>query len=279
MAATGIPLLQARGLTREFGGGPSTGGPLVRAVDGVDLDVWTGETLGLVGESGCGKTTLARLLLRLLEPTSGTVRFDGVDLATLEPRALRLRRREIQMVFQDPAASLDPRRTVEEVLAEPYETQRIGTGAERRCSIKELLSAVALDPALGPRRALSLSGGEQQRVVIARALALRPRLVVADEPVAALDASIAAQILNLLSDLQQRFRLTMVVVSHSLGVVRHLSTRIAVMNTGRIVETAEAGEFFRAPKHPYSRLLLESARFLYNAVGSESHQPETKEGP
>jgi peptide/nickel transport system ATP-binding protein/oligopeptide transport system ATP-binding protein len=271
------PLIEARGLTRDFESGPGGLRGRTRAVDGVDLDVGVGETFGLVGESGSGKTTLGRLLIRLLEPTAGYVRFDGVDLATLDRGALRRKRREFQMVFQDPASSLDPRRTVEEVLEEPYRIQEIGTAAERRRRIEELMQAVALDPALCRRDAASLSGGEQQRVVVARAIALGPRLLIADEPVAALDPSIAAQVLNLLADLQQRFQLTLIIVSHSLAVIRRLATRMAVMSGGRIVEQSRVDEFFRGPRHPYSKTLLRSASFLYNAAHSPTYQSETTE--
>ena len=253
------PLLEARGLSKEFDAGFLKGGAgKVRAVDCVDLAVEEGETLGLIGESGCGKTTLARLLVGLLPPTAGTVRIAGSDLSSLTPGVLRRKRREFQMIFQDPAASLDPRQTVGEVLSEPFEVQDLGTAAERRRWVAELLEAVALDPADLKRPARELSGGQQQRLGIARALALRPRLVVADEPVSALDASVAAQICNLLADLQKQLGLTLVVISHSLPVIHYLSTRVAVMYLGRIVEEAPASEFFRKPLHPYSQLLVQS---------------------
>jgi oligopeptide/dipeptide ABC transporter ATP-binding protein len=249
------PLLKIVGLRKEF---PGESGRLLRAVDGVDLEVYPGETLGLVGESGCGKTTLARCALRLLETTAGRVLFDGVDLATLSPADLRHRRREFQIVFQDPLAALDPRMSVGEIIAEPMEIHGLGSRAEREERVRELLEAVALDVTLVPARPASLSGGQQQRVGIARALALRPRLIIADEPVSALDASVQAQILNLLVELQSRFGLTIILVSHSLAVVHYLCTRIAVMYLGRIVEDAVADEFFRQPLHPYGRLLLRS---------------------
>ena len=247
------PLLKIVGLRKEFTGEP--GRPL-RALDGVDLEVFPGETLGLVGESGCGKTTLVRCAFRLIEPTAGRVLFDGVDLAALSTADLRRRRREFQIIFQDPLAALDPRMSVGEILAEPLEVHGLGSRAEREGRVRELLEAVALDAGLVHARPASLSGGQQQRVGIARALALRPRLIVADEPVSALDASVQAQILNLLAELQRRYGLTIILVSHSLAVVHYMCARIVVMYLGRIVEDAVAGEFFREPLHPYGQLLL-----------------------
>jgi len=249
------PLLNITGLHKEFRG---AAGRTLRAVCGVDLEVRAGETLGLVGESGCGKSTLARCALRLLEPTSGSVFFDGTDLAALRPAELRSRRRQFQIIFQDPLATLDPRMTVGQIIAEPFEVHGMGSRSERESRVRELMAAVALDPGMADRRPSSLSGGQQQRVGIARALALKPRLVVADEPVSALDASVQAQVLNLLIALQRRFDLTLVLISHSLAVVHYLCTRVAVMYLGRIVEEARAEEFFRQPLHPYSRLLLRS---------------------
>ncbi len=249
------PLLKIKGLHKEFRG--AAGRPL-RAVCGVDLEVWAGETLGLVGESGCGKSTLARCALRLLEPTSGEVFFDGVDLRALKPSELRRKRREFQIVFQDPLASLDPRMTVAQIIAEPFEIHGLGSRSERERQVRELMDAVALDPILAHHRPTALSGGQQQRVGIARALALKPRLMFADEPVSALDASVQAQVLNLLIELQKRFDLTLVLISHSLAVVHYLCTRVSVMYLGRVIEEAPAPEFFRQPLHPYSQLLLRS---------------------
>jgi peptide/nickel transport system ATP-binding protein len=253
------PLLEVRGLSKAFGSTGKNGRGAIRAVDGVDLTLEAGQTLGLVGESGCGKTTLGRLVVGLVTPTSGSVRIDGSDIFAMSERELRRKRREFQMVFQDPAGSLDPRHTVEQILLEPFQVQGLGTETERRGWVAELLEAVALDAADGARQARELSGGQQQRVGIARALALRPRLLVADEPVAALDASVAAQILNLLSELQARYGLALLVISHSLPVVHYLATRVAVMYAGRIVEEGSAAELFRAPRHPYTRLLVQSS--------------------
>ncbi len=249
------PLLRICGLHKEF---RVAGGERLRAVSGADLEVYPGETIGLVGESGCGKSTLARCALRLLEPTSGAVSFDGVDLLALSPANLRRKRREFQMVFQDPLASLDPRMTVGQIIAEPLEVHGLGSRDERDEQVRRLMAAVALDPGQAGCRPSALSGGQQQRVGIARALALEPRLVVADEPVSALDASVQAQILNLLIELQKRFSLTLILISHALAVVHYLCTRVVVMYLGRIVEEAPAADFFRRPLHPYGQLLLSS---------------------
>jgi oligopeptide/dipeptide ABC transporter ATP-binding protein len=252
------PLLSIKGLCKEFRAGSLWAARRVRALDHVNLEVNSGETLGLVGESGCGKTTLARCILRLTEPSSGSVCFDGSDLSLLSPEVLRQKRREFQIIFQDPFASLDPNLTIRQILFEPYEVHHLGTRRERQQWIEELADAVSLDRVLLRRRPASLSGGQQQRVGIARALALKPRLLVADEPVSALDASVQAQILNLLADLQRRFGLTLVLISHSLQVTHYICSRIVVMYLGRIVEEATAAEFFARAKHPYSELLLRS---------------------
>jgi oligopeptide/dipeptide ABC transporter ATP-binding protein len=239
---------------------PSGGfwGPSVRALDHVDMEVDPGEIRGVVGESGSGKTTLARCLLRLIKPTFGSVYFDGQDLAALSPAALRAKRREFQMIFQDPYSSLNPAMTVEEILLEPFQIHRIGNPEERNGYVRELLDAVSLSAEWIKRKPAELSGGQQQRVGIARGLALKPRLVIADEPVSALDASVQAQILNLLADLTRRYALTLILISHSLYVVHYLCSRISVMLRGRIVEEAPAPVFFQEPRHPYSRLLLET---------------------
>ena len=252
------PLLEVRGLHVKYGTGLLGGGRAVHALAGVDLTVEPGETLGLVGESGCGKTTLARCLMMLQAPTEGAVFFDGCDLSRLPPGELRARRREFQMIFQDPAGSLDPRMTIGEILAEPFEVHGLMDTAGRAERVRELLGEVALDAGLLSRRPGELSGGQQQRIAIARALALEPRLLVADEPVSALDVSVQAQILNLLAELRQRRGLTLILISHSLPVVRYLCSRVAVMYLGCIVEEADAEQFFSSPQHPYSQALLAS---------------------
>jgi ABC-type oligopeptide transport system ATPase subunit len=256
------PLLKVKVLRKDFFVPGRKHGSLFRAVDGVDLEIDAGETFALVGESGCGKTTLARCVLRLLEPSSGSIEFDGTDLHSLSPAALRRKRREFQMVFQDPLASLDPLMTVKEILLEPFQAQEMGTSRERAVWVEELLELAGLDPTLASRRPALLSGGQQQRVGIARALALKPRLLVADEPVSALDASVQVKILNLLADLQKRYQLTLFLISHSLPVVRYLATRLAVMRAGRIVEESPADSFFAGPNDPYSQALLGSTPVL-----------------
>ena len=228
----------------------------VRAVDGVSLDVARGETVGLVGESGCGKTTVGRAVLRLVEPTSGTVRFDGVDLGSLRPEPLRKLRRRMQMIFQDPFSSLDPRQSVGSILAEPVMTHRLATGPGVDARVRELLDVVGLPRGAGRRYPHEFSGGQRQRVGIARALAVEPDLVIADEPVSALDVSIQAQVLNLLEDLQERFGLTYLVIAHDLAVVRHISDRVAVMYLGTIVEVASSDDLYRRALHPYTIALL-----------------------
>jgi len=228
----------------------------VRAVDGVSLSVAEGEVLAVVGESGCGKSTLGRLMLRLIEPDRGAVRFDGEDLRALSPAALRARRRDMQLIFQDPFASLDPRMTVEDAVAEPLRLHRIVPRARERERVAEILSRVGLRPDLARRWPHEFSGGQRQRIAIARALASNPRLVIGDEPVSALDVSVQAQVINLLRDLIAELRLTFVLISHDLGVVRHVADRVAVMYLGKIVEEGPTGRVFDAPRHPYTRALL-----------------------
>ncbi len=258
------PLLSVRDLTKHF---PISGGVLnarttgqVKAVDGVSFDVAAGETLALVGESGCGKSTTGRMILRLTEPTSGSVHFDGIDLTRLSGAALRQRRRALQIVFQDPYASLSPRNRVEDIVAEPLDVHESGLShTARRDRVVELLRLVGLDAIHLRRFPFEFSGGQRQRIAIARALSVRPRLIVADEPVSALDVSIQAQVVNLMQDLQERFGLSYVFISHDLAVVRHIAHRVAVMYLGRLVEVAETAALFDAPHHPYTQALLSAA--------------------
>jgi oligopeptide/dipeptide ABC transporter ATP-binding protein len=230
----------------------------VRAVDGVTLAVPEGQVLAIVGESGCGKSTLGRLMLRLIEPDRGAIRFDGQDLRALGAADLRRRRRDMQLIFQDPFASLDPRMTVEEAIAEPLRLHGIVPRGGERQAVADMMARVGLRPEQARRWPHEFSGGQRQRIAIARALASRPRLIVGDEPVSALDVSVQAQVVNLLQDLIAEFRLTFVLISHDLAVVRHIADRVAVMYLGRIVEEGPTESVFRAARHPYTRALLAS---------------------
>jgi len=260
-AIDGHPLLEVRGLRMHF---PVTEGIVVhrkigevKAVDGVDFWVRRGETLGLVGESGCGKTTTGRCILRLERPTAGEILFDGIDIAKVEGNQLLALRRRIQVIFQDPYSSLNPRMKVGEIIAEPIKVHGIERDAARRAArVRELLSVCGLDPKFADRYPHEMSGGQRQCVAIARALALEPEFIVCDEAVSALDVSIQAQIVNLLEDLRERFGLTYLFIAHDLSVVRHLCQRVAVMYLGHIVELAACDELFDNPLHPYTQVLL-----------------------
>jgi oligopeptide/dipeptide ABC transporter ATP-binding protein len=253
------PLVDVRNLVKHF---PIHGGILsrevgrVQAVDGISFTIGKGEILGLVGESGCGKTTTGRLLVKLLEPTSGEIRFEGRDIAAVGGAALRSLRRDMQIIFQDPYASLNPRMTVGDIVGEPLAIHGTASGDEIVERVVHLLQTVGLEPFYRTRYPHEFSGGQRQRIGIARALALNPKLIVCDEPVSALDVSIQAQVINLLEDLQARFGLTYLFIAHDLSVVKHLSHRIAVMYLGKIVETAWTPDLFRRPLHPYTEALL-----------------------
>ncbi|MGQ0612256.1 MAG: ABC transporter ATP-binding protein [Planctomycetaceae bacterium] len=246
------PVLEVSGLKMHF---PTLQGT-VKAVDGVDLTLARGETLGLVGESGCGKSTTARGIAHLLRPTAGRVVFEGRDMTAMDSSKLRATRRQMQMVFQDPYASLDPRMTVLDIVAEPIRNFDLAHGRQVRARVRELLALVGLDPDFERRYPHEFSGGQRQRIGVARALAVEPSTILCDEPVSALDVSIQAQVVNLLEDLQERFALSYLFISHDLSVVRHVSDRVAVMYLGRIVETAPAHRLYAEPLHPYTQALL-----------------------
>ena len=254
------PILEIKGLKKHF---PIKTGFFnkvtghVRAVDGVDFQVMPGETLGIVGESGCGKSTTGRTILRLLDPSAGEVLFNGKDLAKLSKEEMRRMRKDIQMVFQDPYASLNPRKTIRQILLEPLKVHGIGSSrGERMKRVEEIIEVVGLRKEHLDRHPHDFSGGQRQRIGIARALILKPKVIIADEPVSALDVSIQSQVLNLLKDLKKEFNLTLIFISHDLSVVRHLCDRIAVMYLGRVVEIADKKQLFTNPSHPYTRALL-----------------------
>jgi oligopeptide transport system ATP-binding protein len=268
-------LLEVRGLRMWF---PIMRGVLqrhvadVKAVDGIDFDVYQGETLGLVGESGCGKSTTGRAILQLYKPTAGTVRFEGSDLVSLKGEELRKMRRRMQMIFQDPYASLNPRMTVGSIVAEPLEVHSIGTKAEQVERVRELLKVVGLNPYFINRYPHEFSGGQRQRIGVARALAVNPAFIVCDEPISALDVSIQAQVINLLEDLQEKFGLTYLFIAHDLSVVRHISDRIAVMYLGKIMELADRDELYRNPMHPYSQALLSAVPIPDPVIEEKRHR-------
>jgi oligopeptide/dipeptide ABC transporter ATP-binding protein len=269
-ATNGAPLVHVEHLVKEF---PIKRGIIfqrqigaVHAVEDVTFDIGVGETLGLVGESGCGKSTTARLVARLLEPTSGTIVFDGKDISTASSNQMRPLRREVQMVFQDPYASLNPRQSVGQIIGAPFRIHNIE--GDRKAMVQELMARVGLNPEHYNRYPHEFSGGQRQRIGVARALALRPKLIICDEPVSALDVSIQAQIVNLLEDLQEEFGLTYLFISHDLGVVRHVSDRVAVMYLGRIVEIGTSDRLYNNPRHPYTAALLSAVPKGHEGHGS-----------
>jgi oligopeptide/dipeptide ABC transporter ATP-binding protein len=259
MSVNGEAIVELEHVSKHFPvrqGVFARGGGRVHAVEDVSLTVRKGETLGIVGESGCGKSTTARLMLRLLDPTSGTISFEGKDISRLSNRQLRPLRREMQMIFQDPYASLNPRKTVEQIVGQPFAVHKVTSSREAKLRVRELLEVVGLGREHASRYPHEFSGGQRQRIGIARALALNPKLIVCDEPVSALDVSVQAQILNLLRSLQDEFNLTYVFISHDLSVMRQICSRIAVMYLGRVVELAESERIFEQPRHPYTAVLI-----------------------
>ncbi len=272
-AMHGDAIIEVEHLTKRF---PASGGVFqsgkgeVHAVEDVSLRVLRGETLGIVGESGCGKSTTARLMLKLIEPTAGTIRFDGRDITKLSGRAMRPLRREMQMIFQDPYSSLNPRQTVGQIIGQPFSIHK--TPGDTRTQVRELMDRCGMNPEHYNRYPHEFSGGQRQRIGVARALALRPKLIVCDEPVSALDVSIQAQILNLLESLQQEFDLTYVFISHDLSVIRQISDRIAVMYLGRVVELVDSEALYREPRHPYTASLLSAVPRAERAGGTRRRE-------
>ncbi|MBM4434596.1 MAG: ABC transporter ATP-binding protein [Chloroflexi bacterium] len=272
-AESGKNILEVGRLTMHF---PLTQGIIfqrqvgaVHAVDGIDFFVEKGETLGLVGESGCGKSTTGRAILQLYKPTAGSVKFEGTELTTLGGEQMRRMRRKMQMIFQDPYASLNPRMTVGNIIGEPLEVHDLARGREKVERVQELLKVVGLNPYFTNRYPHEFSGGQRQRIGVARALAVEPEFIVADEPISALDVSIQAQIINLLEELQSKFRLTYLFIAHDLSVVRHISDRVAVMYLGKIVELADRQELYEQPLHPYTQALLSAVPIPDPAVESK----------
>lgn len=275
-------LLKVEQLKKHF---PIKGGILgkqigtVKAVDGVSFEVRKGETLGLVGESGCGKSTTGQLLMRLLEPTEGQVYFEDQEITSLTMKEVRRLRREMQMIFQDPFASLNPRHTVEKILSEPLIVHGIGNAEERKKKVKEILEVVGLSSYHAKRYPHQFSGGQRQRIGIARALMTRPKLIVADEPVSALDVSIQSQVLNLLKDLQKEFELTYIFIAHDLGVVRHISDRVGVMYLGRLIELTDSEQLYENPMHPYTKALLSAVPIADPTLNRDDQEMLTGEIP
>ncbi len=284
-AAHGVPggnaVLSARDLVKHY---PARGtqrqqGSVVHAVDGVSFDIAANETLGLVGETGCGKSTVARLVTRLLEPTSGSISYGGQDITHWSRRRMRPLRREIQIVFQDPYSSLNPRRRISSIVGDPLRIHRLRTRSERRVRVEEVLRLVGLDPAHADRYPHQFSGGQRQRIGVARAIVTNPRLIVADEPVSALDVSIQAQVLNLIAELRREFGLALLFISHDVSVVRHVSDRIAVMYLGKIVEVATTDDLFSRPAHPYTAALLSAVPLARTTGTPRTHAPVIGEPP